>query len=232
MRVDWSTNQVTDYIGVGIDIFFADGQPKVEPVSYWESDPTKPDAMHWDRFDPNFNANKIEDGFQAGEATYFDITNQLIITPDMKTATFEENGQTVAITYPACFFGEYYQDDCASQRIKIRHAFAKIGPTHDVVPRDWDGKQMQLFGVWDVGLRRMTYNRQYGVTNTGFKRHAARFNIWKKSYTTDADGKQVPMPYDKREVRPIPYYAGGSQPTPIDYGNNVVVMESRYPEEL
>ena len=49
----------------------------------------------------------------------------------------------------------------------MRHAFAKICPKHDYEPRNWDGKQMELFGVWDVGLSRITYNRQYGVTNIG-----------------------------------------------------------------
>ena len=66
---------------------------------------------------------------------------------------------------------------------------------------------MNLFGIWDVGLNRLTYNRQYGVTNTGIQRHAARFNLWKKSYQDDG---KTPIPYNQRELRTIPYYAESS----------------------
>ena len=120
------------------------------PVSYWESDPTKPDALHFERA-PSDDA---VEGFKQGEAVYLDVTNQLQLTPDLLTATYQEGGNWHSFTYPKCFF-YYTQDDCATQRIKVRHAFAKIGPTHTYEPRVWDGKQMQLFGVWDVGLRRL-----------------------------------------------------------------------------
>ena len=43
---DWSKNLITDYVGLGLDIFFSDGQPQVEPVSFWQADPTSPDALH------------------------------------------------------------------------------------------------------------------------------------------------------------------------------------------
>jgi hypothetical protein len=227
MRVDWSQNEVTDYVGIGLDFIFSDGQPDIQNVSYWESDPTKPDAIHFDRA----AADNTDDGFKQGEAVYFDITNMLIVTPDQLTARYQEGGRWYSFTYPRCFF-YYFQDDCASQKIKVRHAFAKVGPSHQYVPRDWDGLQMNLFGVWDVGLRRLTYNRQYGITNTGFKRHAARFNIWKNSLTTGADGSTTPLPYWQRTVRQIPYYAEGSQSTPVDQGGGAIAVESRFPEEL
>ena len=72
---------------------------------------------------------------------------------------------------PACFLRQQL-DDCATQVVNVRHAFAKISPKHDYQPRNWDGLQMNLFGIWDVGLNRLTYNRQYGVTNT--RRQAPR----------------------------------------------------------
>ncbi len=211
IRVDWSQQMVTDYVGLGLDLFFSDGQPQVEPVSWWDSDPTSPDSLHMERnqLDPTDTGNI--DGFQKGEATYLDITNQMVVTPDLLTATYEENGQKYSFTYPKCFF-YYEQSDCASQRIKLRHAFAKIGPSHDYEPRNWDGNQMNLFGVWDVGLRRLTYNRQYGITNSGAYRYAARFNIWKHSYQTGSDGGKTLIPPWQREVKTIPYYAEGSQP--------------------
>jgi hypothetical protein len=170
IRVDWSQNLVVDYVGLGIDLFFSDGV-QAQPVSYWESDPTSPDAMRLE----HLAADK--GGFKAGELTYLDVTNQLVVTPENLTISFEEGGRPQSFTFPACFFS-YQLADCASQKVKIRHAFAKIDPTHQYDPRDWDGQQMNMFGVWDVGLRRLGFNREYGVTNTGAARHAARFNIW------------------------------------------------------
>lgn len=242
IRVDWSQNLVTDYVGLGIDIFFGDGNPQIQPVSYWESDPSKPDAMHLEHLGADRGT------FKAGELVYMDVTNQLIVTPENLTITFEEGGQVQSFTYPRCFFS-YQLSDCASQRVKVRHAFAKIDPVHQYEPRDWDGQQMQLFGVWDVGLRRLGYNRDYGVTNSGASRHAARFNIWENScrvgsiceaqatptgdvnfladgkvvatwkegdaadpWTPGADARDTRLPWKQRKLRQIPYYAEGSLP--------------------
>lgn len=217
IRVDWSENQVTDYVGLGVNFFFDDAT--VSNVSYWESDPTKPDALHFERSDGQTNTE-----FAAGEADYFDITNKLAVNPTEKRICYEENGRQSCFTVPACFLRQML-DDCATQVVKVRHAFARIAPTHDYQPRKWDGKQMNLFGIWDVGLNRLTYNRQYGITNSGIVRHAARFNVWQKSY--QADGK-TPIPYNQRQLRTIPYYAGSSlEPFPpelFDVGKQVVAQ--------
>lgn len=174
IRVDWAQNLVTDYVGLGMDIFFGDGSPQVQSVSYWESDPSKPDAMHLEHVAAD------QGGLKKDDLVYLDVTDQLIVTPENLTLTFQEGGSTQSISYPKCFFS-YELADCASQKVKIRHAFSKIDPAHTYEPRDWDGKQMNLFGVWDVGLRRLSYNRDYGITNSGVSRHAARFNIWQNS---------------------------------------------------
>jgi hypothetical protein len=213
-RVDWSNNVLTpnDVIGIGINFLFEDGI-SVQPGSYWESDPTKPDAFHMERATAEEAALDGAE-FDAGEANYLDVTNKWVLNPTPKTIEYEEGGVKNSITYPSCFFA-YQLDDCASQIIKVRHAFAKISPKHDYEPRNWDGKQMDLFGIWDVGLNRLTYNRQYGVTNTGFKRHAARFNLWKKSYEDPAH--KVKIPYASRTQRTIPYYMSSSlEPFPPD----------------
>ncbi|MDB4967757.1 MAG: MoxR-like ATPase [Myxococcales bacterium] len=217
IRVDWSENQITDYVGIGLNFFFNDAT--VSNVSYWESDPTKPDALHFER------AVKPVDEtaeFGEGEANYFDITNKLAVNPTERQICYEQGGVQQCFNVPACFLRQQL-DDCATQVVKVRHAFAKVSPKHDYQPRNWDGQQMNLFGIWDVGLNRLTYNRQYGVTNTGIRRHAARFNIWQKSY--QADGK-TPIPYDKRQLRTIPYYAESSlEPFPpelFDSGKEVI----------
>jgi len=215
IRVDWSSNQVTDYVGLGVNFFFDDAT--VSNVSYWESDPTKPDALHFERSDGVTNTE-----FAAGEADYFDITNKLAVNPTEKQVCYEENGTQSCFTVPACFLRQQL-DDCATQVVNVRHAFTKISPKHDYQPRNWDGLQMNLFGIWDVGLNRLTYNRQYGVTNTGIKRHAARFNIWQKSYQDDG---KTPIPYNQRQLRTIPYYAESSldpfPPELFEQGKQVV----------
>ena len=252
IRVDWSQNAVTDYVGIGLDFFFSEGNPTVQPISYWISDPTHPDALHIERAP----ADDEQEGFKQGEANYLDITNMVQLTPDLLTATYQENGEWHSFTYPKCFM-YYTQDDCATQQVKVRHAFAKIGNAHTYEPRNWDGLQMNLFGVWDVGLRRLVYDRNYGVVNSDFKRHAARFNIWKKSCsapsappagsppgtvgpmtcntdvdpakaTKDATGAVNWIPYEQREIRTIPYYAEGSAPTLLPDGTT----DLRYPEDL
>ncbi len=200
IRVDWSKNVITDYSGIGLHFWFYDS--KIEPVSFWESDPASPDAIHFER------ATKDEDEFKVGEMNYFDLVNKLLITPTEYQFCFDQGGVQSCMKVPACFLRQQL-DDCAAAVVKVRHGFAKISPTHKYEPRKWDGKQMELFGLWDVSLNRLSYNRQYGITNPGIQRHAARFNLWKKSY----DANKNPIPYPKRELRTIPYYAGSSTGT-------------------
>ena len=211
IRVDWSKNQATDYVGIGLNFFF-DGV-SVQPISYWESDPSSPDALHMERAD----ANDEEWAGHVGEASYLDLTQKMVVTPDERTECFDGE----CVTYPACFFG-YSTSDCSSQVVKVKHAFAKLAPNHDYQPREWDGNQMQLFGIWDVGLNRLTYNRQYGITNSGFNRHAARFNLWKKSYKDDG----TTIDYAERQMRTIPYFAGSSNgtfpPELFSTGQNII----------
>jgi hypothetical protein len=216
IRVDWGNNLLSkdDVVALGINFFANDAN--IESASYWESDPSKPDGFHLER------ADQTDTEFQPGEANYLDVTNKWVVSPTQTTLSIEENGVTSSVTVPACFL-PYQTDDCSSQVVKVRHAFAKLSPSHQYQPRNWDGKQMELFGIWDVGLNRLTYNRQYGVTNSGFNRHAARFNLWEKSYGDDG---KTPIPYEQRTTRKIPYYAESSlQPFPpelFDTGAQII----------
>jgi hypothetical protein len=215
IRVDWSKNLITDYVGLGLDLFFSDGQPSVEGVSYWQSDPTQPDALHMEHLTAD------QGGLKSGDLTYMDITDEMIVTPELLSIE--------GMTYPKCFF-YYEQDDCASQVVKVRHSFAKIDPTHTYEPRQWDGVQMNLFGVWDVGLRRLSYNTEYGITNTGASRTAARFNIWEAAYKPDGTYIQ---PKD-RVLKKIPYYAEGSMPITYEKDPQFPdgMQDSIYPPDL
>lgn len=202
VRVNWADNSLTteNLQGLGLNFFF-DGWARIQPSSYWESDPTKEDALRLERADETDSEE-----FAVGEANYLDITNKWVISPEQITLEFEENGKTSYLPVPACLMS-YKIQDCTAQVYKVRHAFAKVSPKHDYEPRKWDGLQMDLFGFFETGNSRLTYNRQYGVTNSGLKRYMERFNVWKKSY--EADGK-TPIPYERREQRTIPYYMTSS----------------------
>jgi hypothetical protein len=214
IRVDWSESLITDNEGVGLWFLFDDIQP--ESVPFWESDPTKPDAIRLERAAAN------DEEFDQGEANYLDVTNKLLLKPKNQTITYEEGGQQGSLTYPACFF-RYNLDDCATEVVKIRHSFAKISPKHQYEPRKWDGPQMDLFGYFTTENSRLSYHRQYGITNSGIQRYMNRFNLWKKSY--QEDGK-TPIPYAAREQRTIPYYAMSTlEPFPpelFDLGGEVI----------
>jgi hypothetical protein len=193
VRVDWSKNLVNNYSG----LFFDD--VAVEAVSYWESDPGQSEAIHLER------ATATDTEFTAGQANYMDLTNKLVLTPASRVLCFPDGS---CFSIPACFL-PYQLADCSDSVLKVRHSFAKVSDKHQYEARNWDGHQMDLFGLWDVGLNRFSYNRNYGVTNSGITRHAARFNVWKQSF----DDKGNKIPYANRAVRTIPYYADTSGPS-------------------
>ena len=146
----------------------------------------------------------------------------MIITPENLTV----DGQT----FPKCFF--YYElDDCACAAREGAPLFAqKLTRSTRNERAPVDGTQMNLFGVWDVGLRRLSYNTEYGITNTGVSRTAARFNLWDKAY--DAQGNLIPPA--QRNLVKIPYFAEGSRP--ITYQGDPQfpdgMQDSIYPPEL
>jgi hypothetical protein len=146
IRVDWSQNLVVDYSGLGLDLFLSDGNTRVEPISYWVSDPTQPDALRLERSAGGAGA---ADGFVDGEATYLDVTNQMIVTPQTESTCYTEGGQQHCVDRPLCW-NAWSLADCSSQVVSLRHAFAKIGPAHDYEQRAWDDAQAALFGLWDI----------------------------------------------------------------------------------
>ena len=151
MRVDWSKNLVNNYAGL---FFFED--VTVEPVSFWESDPGKPEAIHLER------ADAARPRVRRRRGQLLRPHQQAGARPPSRRRCASPTGSASAS--PTCFLS-YHLADCADSIVKVRHAFAKMSPKHDYEPRKWDGKQMELFGLWDIGLNRLSYNRQYGVTN-------------------------------------------------------------------
>jgi hypothetical protein len=157
IRVDWSQNLVTNFN------FLADWsapsiQPiKQDPVPYYVSDPNDPDAFRIER---------------TGEeqASYLEVTQKIVASPE--TVTFEDG-----TSWPLCWL-EYSTSDCASQEIRVRNAFRRV-TERDYEPRVYDDKDMERFGYFST--ERRSYNRQYGLTETGRDRFINRHNQWWRS---------------------------------------------------
>ncbi|MCA2980573.1 MAG: zinc-dependent metalloprotease, partial [Myxococcaceae bacterium] len=158
-RVDWSKNEVTNFN------FLADWsapsiQPiKQDPVGYSVSDPNDPDAFRLER---------------TGDepASYLEVTQKLVASPEQ--VTFEDG-----TSWPLCWL-EYSTADCASQEIRVRNAFLRARP-RDYEPRVYDDKEMERFGFFST--ERRSYNRQYGLTESGRDRFINRHNQWWRSLT-------------------------------------------------
>ncbi|MBM4784124.1 MAG: hypothetical protein GQE15_41170 [Archangiaceae bacterium] len=160
IRVDWSKNEVTNFN------FLADWtSPAIQPIKqdavpYYVSDPNDPDAFRIER---------------TGEeqATYLEVTQKIVASPE--TVTFEDG-----TSFPLCWL-EYSTSDCASQEIRVRNAFRRVLPS-DYEPRVYDDKDMERFGYFST--ERRSYNRQYGLTETGRERFINRHNQWWHSLST------------------------------------------------
>lgn len=188
MRVDWSKNLAPDYTGIGLDLFFSGTEPT--EISYYVSDPTSPDALHVERAD-----DKDTDlGFQSGEMNYLDITAQLIVNPSTSTFVIDDQGNTM--TFPSCFL-YYGTEDCAAQKVKLRHAFAKMAPNDTYEKRRWDGLDQNKFGFFTTELRHF-WDRQYGDTYSGAKRFVERFNFFTGSCKTP--GTTCEAPHRVRDI--------------------------------
>lgn len=181
-RVDWSKNLAPDYSGIGLDLFF--GGVNVNELTYYVSDPTSPDALHVERAD-----DKDADlGFTGGEMNFLDVTAQLIVDPAQSTFVIDEQGNTM--TFPSCFL-YYGTEDCAAQKVKLRHSFAKMAPNDTYEKRKWDGLDQNKFGFFTTSLRHF-WDRQYGDTYTGAKRFVERFNFFKGSCKTPGTACEAP----------------------------------------
>ena len=166
MRVDWSKNMVTDGYEVDtlsqIGLF---GGVKFDPMSYYVSDPSHPDA-------PVF----------AEKEGYFDITSKAFATPQIIDTPFG--------AFPACFLpGEYGGAapiaNCNPTEVTLRLSFMKV-QDHDYEPTDQTGPRQEAFGWFTV--ERYGYERNYGLLDEQWHRFAAKYNIWEQSHISDGKG--------------------------------------------
>jgi len=234
IRVDWSTNLVTNFN------FLADySSPSIQPIKqdavpYYVSDPSDPDAFRIERSGDE-------------QASYLEVTQKLVASPEL--VTFEDG-----TSWPLCFM-QYSTSDCSSQEIRVRNAFRRV-TARDYEPRVYDDKDMERFGYFST--ERRSYNRQYGLTETGRERFINRHNQWWRSLsskpcqldvhcgdtspgvrcvtelptaTVEADGKVTgvcSLPYAARN-RATP-----EDPSSVDLGPRPIVyfLSQGFPEEL
>ena len=182
MRVDWSKNLAPDYEGIGLDWTFNGVQ--LTDLTYYVSDPTSPDAMHIER------ATDADSdlGFKNGEMNFLDITAQVIAQPNSQEFVIDEAGNTM--TLPTCFM-YYATEDCAAQKVKLRHSFAKVAPNDTYEKRKWDGVDQNKFGFFTTTLRHF-WDPIYGDTYSGDKRYVERFNLFKQSCKTPGTTCEAP----------------------------------------
>ncbi|MSP24473.1 MAG: hypothetical protein EXR75_04780 [Myxococcales bacterium] len=164
-RVDWSINHIAT--SQTWDPLSDDGF-EVEPLAYYVSDPSHPDAPHF-----------------ASEEGYFDVTNKLHLKPRM----LDLGGGPA----PACFYyghvvngGTYPWGNCENSEITVRFAYKRIAHEgepgfSDYEPIDWDGSRMNAAGVFTRD--RLGWDRSYGIVDEKWRRFAQRYNIWSASHT-------------------------------------------------
>jgi hypothetical protein len=159
MRVDWSSNLVTDAYDLdGASQMGLYGSVKWDPIAYQVTDPENADAPVMD----------IQNG-------YFDITNKAYAAPQM--VHDEEFGD-----YPACFLvGSWPRISCNPSQVKMRVAFKRVVDT-DYEALDYDGTRMDMFGYFTND--RYGYDRRHGIVDDKWHRFASRWNLFEKSHAT------------------------------------------------
>ena len=171
-RVDWSANQIASsrlwdpMQGQSFD---------VESLAYYVSDPSHPDAPHFD----------VQQG-------YFDITNKLHLSPKMLDlgggpipACFYRASFVVGATYP---FG-----NCENSEVTLRYSFREVpleGSDRwtDYEPINWDGARMSSFGIFT--RERLGWDRNYGIVDDEWRRFGQRYNIWQRSHSDVSCGTE------------------------------------------
>ena len=224
-RIDWSQNLMNSS-----DFLFLErliNGVKVEPVSWFPSDPSDPLAPKFENDD-------------NGQMYYMDVVNKVLATPS--SYTFGD-GTTV----PVCYFGYNSYLDCQPNEITVRSSFLRQDPTRDYQPNLYSGDRMQKFGYFVT--ERPGYDPHYGVVEQDQLRFNNRHNIWKASHKTNDDGSLVScasdadcaaidtdggsicdlsmaaalrqtngactIPYRKREIRKIAYHVSTQLPADL-----------------
>ncbi|MBK9259414.1 MAG: hypothetical protein IPM54_06205 [Polyangiaceae bacterium] len=168
-RVDWKRNlNVDSYDFDTLSLLGVYGGVEYESLSYDVTDPTDPDAPH---FDP--------------ETGYFDITNKAFARPKMIDLSHLGWGID---KFPACYLdndffgGSAPSGNCNPVELTIRQSFRRV-VDRDYEPVHWDGKRFTAYGAFYV--ERSGYARNYGMSDDKWYRFISRYNIWERSHYYD-----------------------------------------------
>jgi hypothetical protein len=216
IRVDWSSSQVDARTFSG-----ASGAVEYKSVYFVQPHEKSPDALRVE----DASGHKIdfeslatlrdnpENTDWSKKADYFDVVGKFQLEPEY--VDYEYSDGTKA-RIPLCYFIQYggknYQTStCGPTEVKVRTAFLKVGE-RNYEPVTLSDREMGKFGYFRT--ERFTWDRKYGITETGRIYLANLHNIWQQAYQTDADGKikldkdgvALKIPVVDRVPRPITYH--------------------------
>src|SRR5258706_4572682 len=115
MRVDWSTNEVTDPMWGEIFLGKVFGEMSIEPLTYTVTDPKNEDAPYFD----------AKDG-------YFDVTNKYYVTPE--NTYMADWGASIPTCALVGIYTSTTTNDCNAQEATVRLSFWKLKAANDFEP--------------------------------------------------------------------------------------------------
>ncbi|MBI5532708.1 MAG: hypothetical protein HY898_08345 [Deltaproteobacteria bacterium] len=234
MRVDWSSNIVDDPMWFDMFLGKAFGEIKISPLVYNVTDPTSPDAPH----------------FEADQG-YFDITNRYYL----ETAQTPLWGWSIPTCYLMSIFTASATYDCDPQEATVRFSYWKVDPNHDFEPLENTRAALDIVGnpgglgdSFEVGIvtaPRQGFDPSYGFTDKNYHRLTNIHNIWQQSHQAatctakgDANGdgtddqcandvtgyngnsgsqcdvftKKCTIPYRDRQIKTVGYWVNDLMP--------------------
>jgi hypothetical protein len=203
VRIDWSQNMAENPLE---KLLLLSEAAQVTSVSYWQSDPTQPDALHVEtRAKVDANREPVDDdhdGKQDQEVGYFDVVDKYVIAP-VEGSPFPDLDRAG----PLCLWNwQLEQLDCASQETAVRHSFWKIADDHEYQPQEYTLGKQDKFGFFLT--ERRSYNRQYMYTQSGVRQFVNRFNLFNRWFVRMDDNGTPDDPTDDRG--PIQMDASGA----------------------
>ncbi len=235
MRVDWTMNENTSSYKFDLLSMLNLFGVEYSPAAYAANNPNFEDAPVFD----------LANG-------YFDATAKVYAKPRM----LPDYG------IPACWVPNIVRggtgpvESCNEHQLTVRHAFKRV-VDNDYEPAHWDGDRFEMYGAFTVGLQDTelgSYDREYGLRDSGRYRGIQRYNIWKRSHSyrypdklegparcaTDADCEGISpasrcdtyrqknictLPYTQRETKPVVFhYVQGGDPTYFDATRDAIAQ--------
>lgn len=208
MRIDWSANKSTSWALMWTHVI------KVDSASYNVTDPNSP-------YYPKY----VRDA--QGALNYIEITDQVIMAPEMRTLDGWDFMGLTAI--PDCFFYGT-TTSCNASQIMIRHSFRKLNPDNEYAPHLYTQREHDKFGFFMSN--RLTYNRQYDILIQELKQYANKWNFFEETFKKATSQTQATLYADTVNHTAVngEYFTcpGGTEPCRyLDDNKKVYIMGFR-----